>query len=380
MAWIETTLGDLVTLQRGFDLPNKDRIPGEVPVLSAGEKLSSHNEAKVSGPGFVIGRSSNLGVPRWSDEDFWPLNTTLFAKDFKGNNPRWLFYLFQTLDLTGFNSGTAQASLNRNYISGFKVTAPSRPEQDRIVGVLGALDDKIAANNEVVQRAKTLSTAFVGIDFEDSSRTSLKDVTSLISRGVTPRYDDAGGYTVLNQKCIRDSRVNVALSRTMKSLPKSPEKILRKNDVLVNSTGQGTLGRIARWISPDPNVAVDTHVSIIRFNPDLTDPAFAGTILSTMERLVEDLAEGSTGQTELKRDLLGRLELNLPPLEKQRQVGQKITFLDEFCHARAEENTVLASTRDELLPLLMNGKITVREAKQEAAAAGASVPTEESEA
>lgn len=94
MAWIETTLGDLVTLQRGFDLPNKDRIPGEVPVLSAGEKLSNHNEAKVSGPGFVIGRSSNLGVPRWSDEDFWPLNTTLFAKDFKGNNPRWLFVSF----------------------------------------------------------------------------------------------------------------------------------------------------------------------------------------------------------------------------------------------------------------------------------------------
>ncbi|MCT1555834.1 hypothetical protein M3E75_07710, partial [Corynebacterium sanguinis] len=98
MTWTETTLADLITLQRGYDLPSKNRVPGPVPVLSAGEKISYHNEAKVAGPGFVIGRSTNLGIPRWSDEDFWPLNTTLFAKDFKGNNPRWLFYLFQILD------------------------------------------------------------------------------------------------------------------------------------------------------------------------------------------------------------------------------------------------------------------------------------------
>ena len=300
-------------------------------------------------------------------------------------NPRWLQYWLvqpriKSHLLVLASSGASRPALTKGMLTNLKIPLPDLIHQGKVAAVLGALDDKIAANNEVVQRANTLSTAFMGIDFEESSSTPLKDVTSLIARGVTPRYDDAGGYTVLNQRCIRDSRVNVALSRTMKSLPKSPEKILRKNDVLVNSTGQGTLGRIARWISPDPNVAVDTHVSIVRFDPDLADPAFAGTILSTMERLVEDLAEGSTGQTELKRDLLGRLELNLPPLEKQRQVGQKITFLDELCHAHTEENTFLASTRDELLPLLMSGKITVREAKQEVAAAGVSVPGEESEA
>ena len=262
----------------------------------------------------------------------------------------------------------------------YPIALPSLTEQIAIADLLGSLDDKIAANNDVVQRANALSTAFVRIDFEESSRKPLKDLTSLISRGVTPQYDDSGGYTVLNQRCIRDSRVDVAPSRTMRSLPKNRIKILCKNDVLVNSTGQGTLGRIARWISPAPDTAVDTHVSIVRFNPDLADPAFAGTMLSTMERLVEDLAEGSTGQTELKRDLLGSLELSLPPLEKQRQVGQKIILLDDLCQARLEENIVLANTRDELLPLLMSGKITVKEAGQEAVAAGAHIPSQEGEA
>lgn len=260
-----------------------------------------------------------------------------------------------------------------------EVRIPHLETQRAISSILGSLDDKIAANNAVVQHANFLATSFVAARHGESSRVSLKALTTLISRGVTPRYDDAGGYVVLNQRCIRDSLVNVASSRTMKSLPKNREKVLRKDDVLVNSTGQGTLGRVARWISTAPDTSVDTHVSIVRFNSDLADPAYAGTVLSTMQRQVEDLAEGSTGQTELKRDLLGGLELNLPPLEKQREVGQQLRILDDLSRARLEENKALAKTRDELLPLLMSGKITVREAGQAAAAAGAQIPSEENE-
>lgn len=260
-----------------------------------------------------------------------------------------------------------------------EVRIPSLEIQHAICSVLGSLDDKIAANLAVVQHANVLATSFVAARHGESSRVSLKALTTLISRGITPRYDDAGGYVVLNQRCIRDSRVNVAPSRTVKSLPKNREKVLRKDDVLVNSTGQGTLGRVARWISTAPDTSVDTHVSIVRFNSDLADPAFAGTVLSTMQRQVEDLAEGSTGQTELKRDLLGGLELNLPPLEKQREVGQQLRILDDLSRACLEENQALTKTRDELLPLLMSGKITVKEASQEAAAARAQISSKENE-
>ena len=188
MTWTETTLADLITLQRGYDLPSKNRVPGPVPVLSAGEKISYHNEAKVAGPGFVIGRSTNLGIPRWSDEDFWPLNTTLFAKDFKGNNPRWLFYLFQILDLSGFDSGTAQGSLNRNYIGSFRVSAPDRNEQDRIVDVIGSLDDKIAANNEVRRLSdEMIQSLWRKLINEDSSFVEFGDVIQLNPRTTAPK-------------------------------------------------------------------------------------------------------------------------------------------------------------------------------------------------
>lgn len=301
---------------------------------------------------------------------------------FPSYDQRFIYYSVLTVvdhfaDIAG---GSATPILNKSAFSEVRIPVVPIDRQISIASVLGALDDKIVANLTTVKKTNALAVALVGMRFPYASQTPLHELTSQISRGVAPKYDDSGKYLVLNQKCIRDSQIDIARARLMKSLPKSPGKILRQNDVLVNSTGQGTLGRIARWTSSDPNTSVDTHVSIVRFDPDVSDPAFAGTVLSTMERLVEDLAEGSTGQTELKRDLLGSLELSLPPLDVQREVGQQIELLDELCRTRIEENRVLAKTRDELLPLLMSGKISVKEAEQEAAAAGAEVQSEKNEA
>lgn len=317
-------------------------------------------------------------------ENVAPGQRTVLIRPGENVHGDYLFYILTTpwmqRHVNAVAAGSTVPHLNVSDIRSLPLgELPDLDAQRSVSSVLRSLDDKIAANNDVVQRAKALATALVRMNSEGSSRNLLRDVTTLISRGVTPRYDDAGGYVVLNQKCIRNSQVNITPSRTMKTLPKNNEKILRRNDVLVNSTGQGTLGRIARWISSEIDVSVDTHISIVRFNPELADPAFAGTVLATMERRVEDLAEGSTGQTELKRDLLGSLDLNLPPLDVQRQVGHLIMLLDDVCQARVEENASLAKTRDELLPLLMNGKISVREAEQEAATAGAELLGEENE-
>lgn len=295
---------------------------------------------------------------------------------------RFLYYalLWARPQIEQYAGGSVSPILNKSAFEQIEIPIFKQRTQGAIGAFFGALDDKIAANSTVIRIAHALTIGLVDLNSEDSSQAPLNCVTSLISRGVTPRYDRAGEYVVLNQKCIRDSQVDLEHARLMKALPKSPDKVLRQNDVLVNSTGKGTLGRIARWTSSEPNTSVDTHVSIVRFDPEVADPAFAGTALSTMERLVEDLAEGSTGQTELKRELLGSLELSLPPLDVQREVGQRIELLDELCRTRSEENLTLTKTRDELLPLLMSGKITVKEAEQEATSAGLDIAGEENKA
>ena len=88
---------DFVTLQRGFDLPNGDRTPGPYPVIASTGANGFHNSCRVQAPGVTTRRSGSLGTVLYVDQPFWPLNTTLWVKDFKGNDPKYVFYLLQTL-------------------------------------------------------------------------------------------------------------------------------------------------------------------------------------------------------------------------------------------------------------------------------------------
>ncbi len=135
--WETRYLDEVVELRRGFDLPTRERRGGTYPVLSAGVTAGWHDEGPpIKGPGMVVGRATNLGVPTWSDGDFWPLNTTLYVSDFKENCPRFVFHLFENMDLSGFDSGSVQPMLNRNYIAKLKVSIPPVAEQQAISEVL----------------------------------------------------------------------------------------------------------------------------------------------------------------------------------------------------------------------------------------------------
>src|ERR687886_2444221 len=105
--WIECRLGDVLTLQRGFDLPNQQRRDGNIPIVSSSGISGYHNEAKVKAPGVVTGRYGTLGEVFYISKDFWPLNTTLYIRDFKGNDPKFISYFLQTLNLAHQNAAGA---------------------------------------------------------------------------------------------------------------------------------------------------------------------------------------------------------------------------------------------------------------------------------
>jgi type I restriction enzyme S subunit len=124
--WLTGRLDDALVLQRGFDLPTSQRIPGKVPIMAATGLNGTHNEAKVKGPGVVTGRSGSLGTVMLVWEDFWPLNTALWVKEFRQSNPIHAYFTLRALDLKGFNSGAAVPTLNRNDIHGLPTVLPDR--------------------------------------------------------------------------------------------------------------------------------------------------------------------------------------------------------------------------------------------------------------
>ena len=151
--WSIAKLSDVVELRRGFDLPIGQRVPGYVPVLSAGTTSGWHDEARVEGPGFVVGRATNLGIPTWNEGPFWPLNTTLYAADFKGNDPRFLYRLFQSLDFTGFDSGSGNFVID-------VLDESNQSTGDLLVNEIGSYEGATAFGINAFSEASTLQVTF----------------------------------------------------------------------------------------------------------------------------------------------------------------------------------------------------------------------------
>ncbi|MCP9774969.1 restriction endonuclease subunit S [Cyanobium sp. WAJ14-Wanaka] len=155
----------------------------------------------------------------------------------------------------------------------------------------------------------------------------LGDVCSFLNRGVSPKYVENGGIVVINQRCIRDHRVNFEVARRHDIMAKavSAERFVQAGDVLVNSTGEGTLGRVAqlRYAPPEPTT-VDSHVTIVRPEPGIFFTEFFGYVLRDIEEELKKSGEGCGGQTELNRSLLAEKSLVRFPkslAEQQRIVG-----------------------------------------------------------
>ncbi|AAU93076.1 type I restriction-modification system, S subunit, EcoA family [Methylococcus capsulatus str. Bath] len=168
--WKECSLGDVIELKRGYDLPQKDRLPGDVPLVSSSGVTDTHAKAMVKGPGVVTGRYGTLGQVFYVEQDFWPLNTTLYVRDFKGNDPRFISYFLRDVDFHAYSDKAAVPGLNRNHLHQAKVRIPSDPNEQRAIAhILGTLDDKIELNrrqNETLEAmARALFKAWF-VDFE----------------------------------------------------------------------------------------------------------------------------------------------------------------------------------------------------------------------
>ncbi|MEI6209366.1 MAG: restriction endonuclease subunit S [Desulfuromonadales bacterium] len=156
--WIETNLGDVIELKRGYDLPQQQRSPGNVPLVSSSGVSDYHAVAKVKGPGVVTGRYGTLGQVYYVTDDFWPLNTTLYIRDFKGNDPRFVSYFLRSLDFHAYSDKAAVPGLNRNHLHLAQVRIPIDVlEQRAIAHILGTLDDKIELNRRTNETLEAMA-------------------------------------------------------------------------------------------------------------------------------------------------------------------------------------------------------------------------------
>ena len=148
--WINCTLGDLVTFQRGYDLQKSKMNVGIYPVVGSNGIIGYHNEYTTESPSITVGRSGNVGKPFIYYGRSWSHNTSLYIKDFKGNDPIFIYYYLQTMNLANYAGGSAVPTLNRNHIHTLKVFVPIDVSvQRKIAEILKSIDDKIYVNNKI---------------------------------------------------------------------------------------------------------------------------------------------------------------------------------------------------------------------------------------
>jgi type I restriction enzyme S subunit len=166
--WRNIAFGDFIALQRGHDLPDQDRRPGIVPILGSFGVTGFHDTVKAKAPGVTVGRSgASFGVAAYTEKDYWPLNTALYITDFKDNDPKFVFYFLKLFDFSGYNSGSAQPSLNRNNLYGIPIRVPPKPTQKHIADFISALDDNITLLRETNATLEAIAQAMFKSWFVD---------------------------------------------------------------------------------------------------------------------------------------------------------------------------------------------------------------------
>lgn len=305
---------------------------------------------------------------------------------------RFLFYFIANQDFIeesiSSSQGTRMPRANWDYLKNTEWAIPPLPEQKSIAEILSSLDEKIELNrrmNETLEEiGKTLFKRWF-VDFEfpnedgkpykssggamvdgdlgvmpvECQVNRLENLCTYISRGVAPAYTNQEGVRVINQRCIRNGYVSFSESRHTDPIKKKviPEKFLQELDIVINSTGTGTLGRIAQLWTAHGKLTFDSHVTVVRADKSKIDPIYLGFYLKRQQILIEDLAEGSTGQTELPREKLKQFSLIVPSKKIMAQFSVAVSSLNELINENFQAIETLNALRDKLLPKLILGRI-----------------------
>ena len=165
--WIQCRLGDVITLKRGYDLPKQSREHGYVPIVSSSGISDYHSVAMAKSPGVVTGRYGTIGNVYFLTEDYFPLNTTLYVTDFKGNDPRFISYHLRSIDFNSCSDKAAVPGVNRNHLHELETQIPPIAEQKAIAHILGTLDDKIELNSKINEALEAMAKALFKSWFVD---------------------------------------------------------------------------------------------------------------------------------------------------------------------------------------------------------------------
>lgn len=380
--WTKKTLQEVCVLQRGFDLPKQQRIPGNYPLISSSGRIDSHTQSKVKGPGVVTGRSGSIGSVFYIDDDFFPLNTTLYVKDFCGNDHRFIYYLLKTFDLKRFASGAGVPTLNRNNVHTEVTHIPPLSEQKRIVAIL---DEAFAGISQAIANAErnlnnsrdllhdSYKYIFNKITSGKYKRTTVSDIANTEKGSIrTGPFGSQLLHSEFTDEGIAvlgiDNAVNNIFSWdkrrfiTEDKYRELSRYTVKPDDVII--TIMGTCGRCAIVPSDIPPAINSKHLCCITLDKGKCIPEFLHSYFlyhPTAKQYLVSRAKGSI-MAGLNMGIISELPVHLPSLAQQKDIIKRFSSLSTgITHLETiyqQKLAALAELKQSILQKAFTGQLT----------------------
>ncbi len=378
MTWRECTLGDVMKLQRGHDLPDRLRIDGQVPVVSSSGITGHHNIPKAEPPGVVTGRYGTIGEVFFLEQPYWPLNTALYVVDFKGNHPRFLAYLLKNTLRNYRSEKAAVPGVDRNVLHLLRVRAPDRSIQEIVVSILSAYDDLIETNKQQIALLETAAQLIYRdwfVQFRYPGHEHVKLVNGLpsgwerhtlgeLAADISYGFTESASHDIEGPKFLRITDI-ASGPIDWSSVPRCPiseEKLAKfllcSGDIVVARTGAttGWARRIGRQSEP---AVFASYLVRFRFSGKYRPELAAIFMESEAYKAFVKGNLGGAAQPNASAKVLARAPVPVPPSALQLHFAETVSSMFEQVDVLMEQNQKLAQARDLLLPRLMNGKIVV---------------------
>ncbi|WP_187393319.1 restriction endonuclease subunit S [Arthrobacter echini] len=351
----------MLNFQRGFDITRKTQASGGVPVVSSGGIASFHDTAAAAGPGVVIGRKGTLGKVFYLPGHYWPHDTTLWVQDFKSNLPRFVYYFMKQFDTSWLDAGSANPTLNRNHLHPLRVSWPAIHVQQAVAEVLGALDDKIAANTKLAAAAdELLATRLSAFIQHDTKQVPLGEIAQVNASKVKPI--PGTGLRYIDIAAVGVGSFDFPDITLWDDAPSRARRGVQRGDTLW-STVRPNRRSHALNLSEDPLLVASTGFAVL--SPRTVGWAYLYELTRRPEftAYLETVAEGSA-YPAVRAERFGEALVPLISGPSRNLFESIAEPLRETAHMLITENRTLAATRDALLPQLMSGKLRVKDAEK----------------
>lgn len=376
--WKVVPLSDVITLQRGYDLPSYARKKGSIPIVSSSGVSDFHNEPMAKGPGVITGRYGTIGEVFYTESDYWPLNTTLYVKSFTGLVPRFAYYLLKTVDFQSHSGKSGVPGVNRNDVHAEIVRVPTKDEQAAIANALSDVDALIAEQEKLIAKKQAIKTATMqqlltgktrlpqfahhpdgsakgykaselGEVPEDWAVLPFSDVAAPVSLRINPKVMGGGDFCVELEHISQGGRLTGFTETRSESSLKS---IFELGDVLF-----GKLRSYLRkyWIANRSGVC-STEIWVLRSKPKQSIPDFVFYLVQT-DSFIDAASEAyGTHMPRADWNVIREHAVTVPCTEEQSAIATILTDMDSEIEALQKHLSKTRQIKQGMMQELLTGK------------------------